>query len=560
MESLIHPIFIIQTISILSILMAIYIGYIRDKVEAFIIFISSCGSVLYGWFVFPDAIQNLYSNVTFVRLWIDYIAVEKPALVHSWEGISSWACVVFSALTAWVLLIAFIIMATDERIIRGTAIKAPNVMLKLLKKMGCPKYPIYIGQYFLPAKLETRSLALYGEPGTGKTQILMRMIGCFLKRGICFMCVDVGGEMYAKLGCKDDIILSVSHEEGIKWSPFAEINNGTDFVMVAFSLISVGSGETKTWNSYARGYLSVILKWCWKNNKTTNRDLLYFVTMAPRSELENLADGTPAQRLFDAGSEKMLSNIQSIVSQNLSSLELLDGSAGKTSFSIRKWVKENEHKGNLWIIYDDVSSVATSPLRTAWLEIMVKESLNLEPDKSRRLYFVLDELASNGKLEMLGQAVSRGRKYGVSLLLGIQNVAQLFSIYGRDEAVSILGSVGNNVVLRSPDPDTADYLSRAIGEKENERQQISVTHPSNNKTIQKVQVINRAVMASEISSLPDLRGYIKISGVGWAKIKIPLIKIKTKNELTEKQIDCFLNLQSEQVVHRVDKTFTLDEI
>jgi type IV secretory pathway TraG/TraD family ATPase VirD4 len=227
----------------------------------------------------------------------------------------------------------------------------------------------------------------------------------------------------------------------------------------------------------------------------------------------------------------------SILSQHLTCLELLNPSADKDSFSLRKWIQsEKLTNQKLWIIYDEFSAAATQPLRSAWLEIFIRESLNLAPDSNRRLWGIFDELATNRKLESLGQAISRGRKYGFIPVIAVQNVSQLYSIYGRDEANTILGSIGHSVILRTPDPDTSDYLSRAIGEKEITRKQVA-SRDSKNANSQIIQETKRAVLPSEISSLPDLNGYIKFAGVGWAKVKIPLLKLKNKNALSPKNND-----------------------
>ena len=95
-----------------------------------------------------------------------------------------------------------------------------------------------------------------------------------------------------------------------------------------------------------------------------------------------------------------------------------------------------------------------------------------------------------------------------------------------------MGSIGHAVVLRTPDPETSDYLSRSIGDKEIQREQSS--YSKNGNSTQKIIETKRAVLPSEISLLIDLNGYIKFAGVGWTKIKIPILKLQNKNSLFPK--------------------------
>jgi type IV secretory pathway TraG/TraD family ATPase VirD4 len=61
--------------------------------------------------------------------------------------------------------------------------------------------------------------------------------------------------------------------------------------------------------------------------------------------------------------------------------------------------------------------------------------------------------------EILG--VGRGRRFG--MVLGYQNVGQLYKQHGRDGALAILGSIGTQVFLPGLDSETAQYAVKRIG-------------------------------------------------------------------------------------------------
>jgi type IV secretory pathway TraG/TraD family ATPase VirD4 len=61
--------------------------------------------------------------------------------------------------------------------------------------------------------------------------------------------------------------------------------------------------------------------------------------------------------------------------------------------------------------------------------------------------------------EILG--VGRGRRFG--LVLGYQNVGQLYKQHGRDSAQAILGSIGTQIFLPGLDSETSQYAVKRIG-------------------------------------------------------------------------------------------------
>ncbi len=74
----------------------------------------------------------------------------------------------------------------------------------------------------------------------------------------------------------------------------------------------------------------------------------------------------------------------------------------------------------------------------------------------------LDE-AGNIPLHNLSEALGVGRGRRCGILLGYQNIGQLYKQHGRDGAQAILGSIGTMVFLPGLDAETAQYAARRIG-------------------------------------------------------------------------------------------------
>ncbi|WP_323815684.1 type IV secretion system DNA-binding domain-containing protein [Cellvibrio sp. NN19] len=533
MEQFILSVLFVQILCALGALIPLIILWWLERwlsaIALVLILIVTC----FGFSFLPALFRELYGFEWFRNV-IRTIAKNYPYLVQNSDVMASWSAFVAGAIFAWVILVFSFVMRSPSRILRGSELLPESEMVRKLRSAGRAKIAPGLGQYYLPSKLENRSMAIFGEPGSGKTQLILGFLHSIRHRSDRVVSMDVGGEICKKLAMRGDQILSVNVEGSQQWSPFSEIENLIECAALASALISSGVGEARTWNGYARELLTVFLSECWRTNQRTNRELNYYIKIASTDELRVLVHGTSAQRLFEAGNERMLGNVQSILSQNLSFLDLLDPDAGEDAFSLRRWIQNHRSGGWLWIVYDDLTKLATAQLRAAWIEILARSALGLPESSTRNVRLILDELAANGKIDVLMDALARGRKYGLSLMLGIQNIHQLYSIYGKDEALSILGSAGLNVILRTPDPETSDYLSRTIGDAESVREQ-TTTNSQGSSSIQKLQETKRTVLPSEISSLPDLVGFIKFADIGWGRLRIPLIRLKNRLSLTIKQ-------------------------
>jgi type IV secretory pathway TraG/TraD family ATPase VirD4 len=99
----------------------------------------------------------------------------------------------------------------------------------------------------------------------------------------------------------------------------------------------------------------------------------------------------------------------------------------------------------------------------------------------------------------------------------------------------LLACLGSWLVLRVSDHETADFMSRFIGEQEIEREVKSSSTSSNwqqisstNSTSTQQQIVTqRAVLASELQQLPDLTGFFNLAGpVPVAKVRLQLAALR----------------------------------
>ena len=137
-------------------------------------------------------------------------------------------------------------------------------------------------------------------------------------------------------------------------------------------------------------------------------------------------------------------------------------------------------------------------------------------------------------------------------MLGIQDMGQLNKIYTEPAANTLVNACGTSVIFAVADPQTADYLSRKVGDTEFEVTEESysagikdgrdgVSWAKRNKT-------ERLLLTSQLMNLPDLHAYVKIPNI--AEITETTLTYKSYPAKTEP----FLirsDLVLEQIMERV---------
>jgi type IV secretory pathway TraG/TraD family ATPase VirD4 len=198
-------------------------------------------------------------------------------------------------------------------------------------------------------------------------------------------------------------------------------------------------------------------------------------------------------------------------------------------FSVRDWIRAG--RGALFVPYRAGQIAALRSIIAAWIRLAIVEAMNQPEQHDQRLWFVVDELDALGQIDGLKDALARLRKFGGRCILGFQSAAQVSSTYGGD-AQTIIENCTNTVILRcsgSEQGGTAQFASRLIGEREVIRRQRSRGHDRDglfsvrgtrrSRQVSEQQVIESAVLASEIEQLPDLAGYFRsASSPCWARI------------------------------------------
>jgi hypothetical protein len=402
--------------------------------------------------------------------------------------------------------------------------------LKELKKDADAS--LEIGGIPIPRRIETVHFLASGMVGTGKSQAINGFLDAIRARSNKAMIVDSGAEAFARWYEDGDIILNPFDERTVSWSPLAEMTGPWDAARIALAFIPEAKGSSEEWNVYARQVLEATLAHVFAAGGT-NADIINIAALSKPEELQIIVAGKPVAALFHPGSAKMLDNVRSIVGAKLSTMQWLDPDAGVDAFSIRRWVRDEENKSWIWMQYKEEFFEQIKPLIAAWCGLLTDSVLSLDASHERRIFLVVDELGALPKISGFTSAMTRGRKFGLCVVAGIQSIAQLRDTYGRDGAQTLLSNFGSWLILRAGDKETAEYMQDHLGKAQIIRTETSTTKSqSGESTSTSHRHADEAlVMYSEIMKFKNLFGVLSLAdGIPAAHVNIPLVNRKPKIE------------------------------
>lgn len=389
----------------------------------------------------------------------------------------------------------------------------------------------------LDAKNEAEHFLISGKTGAGKTQAINSMLRTVRARQQPAIIADPAGGYLQRFGRDGEYILNPFDSRDAGWSPFTELEADYDCPRMAKAAIPDGSGDSKEWHFYAQSLFGEVLRSQWKADKHSVKELLRLVMAADVKELQGVLADTPAAILTAKGNEKMLSNTRAIAATYLNVWSYLPDE-GK--FSVRRWVREvgaQQHDKWLYLTYQDNQMAMLRNLVATWLELAIVEGLSLSEEPSRRVWYIMDELDSLGRVSSLRAGLTKLRKYGGVCVNGLQTIAQLRDTYGKEEAQTLLSCMSTKLLLAAGDAETAEYFSQEIGEREITRDKISTGtstqtmqfggSTSENRSTE--HATERAVMPSEITALPNLHGFLKPVGRPVMRITLAYVPMDNQN-------------------------------
>jgi energy-coupling factor transporter ATP-binding protein EcfA2 len=386
---------------------------------------------------------------------------------------------------------------------------------------------IQIGTSIIPRQKEYENFLITGSSGSGKSTIDRHMLHQVRDRAQTAIVLDVDSEFIQEFydEGRGDIVLNPLDARCPFWTPWLEFREESftmDAEAMAASLVR-GAARTPTeefFRDSARTLIEAIFE------KTTDRrhpgSIADFLAL-PRPEMHKMLAGTRAYPLVDEHAAEQGTGIISVAANATKGFYHLPRRDQTTRvWSARQWAEKRE--GWIFLPSTEDARAAIQSLQALWLDALVRWLMAADIG-SEQIWIFVDELPAMGYQNQIEQLLTRGRKRGISTVIGFQNVSQLRAIYGRDRTVTLTSAPTTKCILRCDEAETAKWASELLGSREIERTEITMLAGLSNYregvNLNARRTTEHIVTPAEIQLLKPFHGYLAVAGENRTTITIP---------------------------------------
>ena len=483
---------------------------------------------LFVWFVVANAYYGIdKDNVNYLLI---YLVKNTFSLWPLWSSLI-FGFILGIAIFAGVLIFDNSRVYRGQRFVRflrGTKLVRASQLKEKTFKRG--EQQLTIASIPIPIELEPLHFSIGGATGTGKSTIFNELLFGMIKRGDKRVILDPNGSYLKNFYLPGDKILNSYDARTEGWSFFNEIRNDYDYERYVKSIVQESPDQAaEEWYGYGRLIFSEVSRKLHSlKYRVAMKEVMHYCCIVEQEDLRKFLKGTAAEAIFTGSNERAVGSARFTLSKKLTPhLRMPDG-----DFSIREWL-EDDTPGTLFITWQEEMRDTLNPLISCWLDSIFSIVLGMGENPEGKIKVMLDELESLAYLPNLNDALTKGRKSGLSVFAGYQTYSQLVKVYGREMASTLLSNM-RNVVIHAGGrlgDDTLEQMSKSLGEIEGE---VLVPNEDSGKPgwgtrKQRQTKTARAVTTTEIAQLKNLHGYLALAG------DYPVAKFKNKHMRYERK-------------------------
>lgn len=382
----------------------------------------------------------------------------------------------------------------------------------------------------IPEQIEYEHFCIVGKSGSGKTVLINPIVEQIRERGDRLIIHDYKNDFTNNFATSRDLIFNPAvPNRCVKWSVFNDIDSKEDIKSIAVSLIPAASEkEDPFWKNASRDILIGCLLSLFEIGKATNRDIYELVT-ADNETIEQALTASPSAaryaHVFAKSNQKTLNSIMSVFRTYTSCFEYLQDIDG--DFSIKEWVEKSSK--TIFVQNRENIKEAIAPALTLFIDTISRELLS-QDDRLDKTVFIFDEFGRLNRMSSILDLLTNGRSKGASIYLLVQEFAQIEERYGKEGKRTIVNACANQIYFSVNDAESAEELSKQIGDSEKLQEDESIHHKTETDEMQglnvrKQKTINKVVLASEILNLRQREFFIKLSGQNWSRSKVFIRKL-----------------------------------
>lgn len=356
----------------------------------------------------------------------------------------------------------------------------------------------------IPMRAEAQHMQIIGDTGAGKSALMFQVLRQVQSRGDAAIVYDPAREFVKRFynPSRGDVILNPLDKRCPYWGPADELRSRSEAKALAASLFQPPQDKKGEFFIESPQKIFAFLM----AYGPTPEELIDW--MSNPEEIDRRLKGTEHAHLIDSRAHQQRAGVLASLGLVADSLRLLPKSSeGNGSWTATDWAEKRQ--GWIFLTSLPAEREALRPLQSLWIDWLVLRLLNEPKEAQRRVWFVIDELASLQKLPQLHTAITEARKSRNPVVLGFQGKAQLEYLYGHIAEV-MLSQPATSVWLTTKEPKAGQWVSEFIGKVEVER--LRETHFDGTRAGRNFQLdrqVEPLVLESEISGLADLHAFMK---------------------------------------------------
>jgi hypothetical protein len=356
----------------------------------------------------------------------------------------------------------------------------------------------------IPARAEAQHIQIIGDTGAGKSALMFQLLRQVRSRGDSAIVYDPAREYVKRFydPSRGDVILNPLDKRCPYWGPSEELRSRSEAKALAVSFFQPPQDKKGEFFIESPQKIFAFLM----AYGPTPDELVQW--MSNPDEIDRRLKGTEHAHLIAEHAYNQRAGVLASLGLVADSLRLLPKKEEATGkWTATEWAEKRE--GWLFLTSLPAEREALRPLQSLWIDWLVLRLLNEPTEAQKRVWFVIDELASLQKLPQLHTAITEARKSRNPVVLGFQGKAQLEYLYGHLAEV-MLSQPATSVWLTTKEPNAGEWVSKFIGKVEVER--LRETHFDGTRSGRNFALdrqVEPLVLESEISGLPDLHAYMK---------------------------------------------------
>lgn len=353
----------------------------------------------------------------------------------------------------------------------GNKILTAKEVRQNLHKIGKAS-DLKIGDMPLVKDMETMNFLVSGSIGSGKTNLMHNLLPQVELREEPAIVIDNTGEMIAKYydPSRGDIIFNPFDDRSKGWNFWKDCAQKKDLekfsdILIGFNSRKNNRGANDFWEESSASIFvacAALLQQC---KQYSIEELYRMLCQTEDREMYKILKDTNVAKYFTKDNAKTTASIMSVLMTNIKPLRFLKDSSKMGEFSIEEYINKINAGSSSWLFLstDPSARELTIPLNAAILELFISRMRRTRTNPNNKLWIVMDELPSLGRLPSLPQLMQEGRKYGSCVLSGLQSTSQLYQHYGDADASNLIGLFKTKFAFASDDPRMGELYSKLCG-------------------------------------------------------------------------------------------------